>query len=280
MGMSENYGPSNDTNNLTILARALELGINFFGTADSYGPFRNEELIGRFLQSRSERIIVATKFGFVRSEDPTAPIIDNSPAYIRSACEASLRRLAIDVIDICYVHRIDPARPIEETIQILAALVRAGKVRSIGLSEVSASTSRRAAAVHPIAAVQSEYSLWAREAELDVLPSADEFPADVLKARNRADAGMAMTLFPGAARALRCRRNEARQLMKIIAVTNIKGGVGKTTPPSIWHISARPADGHAVMGFGSARRGDLYHAVRAESECFRQEARVRKARAS
>lgn len=174
MGMSENYGPSNDTDSMAILDRALELGINFLDTADSYGPFRNEELIGRFLASRSERIVVATKFGFVRSADPPAPPIDNSPAYIRSACEASLRRLGIDVIDIYYVHRIDPARPVEETVGTMADLVREGKVRAIGLSEVSAATLRRAAAVHPIAALQSEYSLWQRDAEVKVLPACRE----------------------------------------------------------------------------------------------------------
>lgn len=174
MGMSENYGPSNDADNMATLARALELGVNFLDTADSYGPFRNEELIGGFLASRRERIVVATKFGFVRSEDPTAPSIDNSPAYIRSACEGSLRRLGVDAIDIYYVHRIDPARPIEETVGTMADLVREGKVRALGLSEVSADTLRRAAAVHPIAAVQSEYSLWTRDAELEVLPACRE----------------------------------------------------------------------------------------------------------
>jgi aryl-alcohol dehydrogenase-like predicted oxidoreductase len=174
MGMSENYGPSNDAESMATLARAVELGINFLDTADSYGPFRNEELLGRFLATRRERIVVATKFGFVRSEDPNAPSIDNSPAYIRSACEGSLRRLGVDVIDIYYAHRIDPARPIEETVGTMADLVREGKVRAIGLSEVSAHTLRRAVAVHPIAAVQSEYSLWAREVELEVLPACRE----------------------------------------------------------------------------------------------------------
>ncbi len=174
MGMSENYGPSDDAQSLDILARALELGINFLDTADSYGPFRNEELIGRFLAGRRNRIVVATKFGFVRSTDPAAPAIDNSPAYIRKACEGSLRRLGIDTIDLYYVHRIDPSRPIEETIGTMAGLVREGKIRAIGLSEVSSHTLRRAAAVHPIAAVQSEYSLWARDAELEVLPACRE----------------------------------------------------------------------------------------------------------
>lgn len=174
MGMSECYGESNDAESLATLARAVDLGINFLDTADSYGPFVNEELIGRFIAGRRERIVVASKFGFVRSADPEAPVIDNSPAYIRSACEGSLRRLGLDTIDIYYAHRIDPMRPIEETVGEMARLVREGKVRAIGLSEVSAKTLRRAAAVHPIAAVQSEYSLWAREAELEVLPACGE----------------------------------------------------------------------------------------------------------
>src|ERR1700676_3865587 len=170
MGMSESYGPSDDAESLSTLARALELGINLFDTADSYGPFHNEELIGRFLAGRRDQVVVATKFGFVRGADGTASGIDNSPAYIRNACEASLRRLGVDVIDVYYVHRVDPARPIEETIGEMAMLVRQGKVRAIGLSEVSAKTLRRAAAVHAIAAIQSEYSIWARDAELEVLP--------------------------------------------------------------------------------------------------------------
>jgi aryl-alcohol dehydrogenase-like predicted oxidoreductase len=174
MGMSENYGPSDDAENLASLDRAVELGVNFLDTADSYGPFRNEELIGRFLAGRRERIVVATKFGFVRSSDPAAPAIDNSSAYIRRSCEGSLRRLGIDVIDLYYVHRVDPTRPIEATVGTLADLVREGKVRTIGLSEVSANTLRRAAAVHPIAALQSEYSLWARDAEREVLPACRE----------------------------------------------------------------------------------------------------------
>ncbi len=174
MGMSENYGPSDDVESLQILARALDLGINFLDTADSYGPFHNEELIGKFLAGRRERVVVATKFGFVRSTDPNAPVIDNSPDYIRSACEGSLRRLGVEAIDLYYAHRIDPAWPIEETVGAMAELVRAGKVRALGLSEVSAMTLRRAAAVHPIAAVESEYSLWERGVEREVLPACRE----------------------------------------------------------------------------------------------------------
>jgi aryl-alcohol dehydrogenase-like predicted oxidoreductase len=174
MGMSENYGPSDDAESLKILARALDLGINFLDTADSYGPFHNEELIGKFLAGRTERVVIATKFGFVRSADPNAPVIDNSPDYIRRACEGSLRRLGVDALDLYYAHRIDAARPIEETVGAMAELVRAGKVRALGLSEVSAKTLRRAAAVHPIAAVQSEYSLWERGVEREVLPACRE----------------------------------------------------------------------------------------------------------
>jgi aryl-alcohol dehydrogenase-like predicted oxidoreductase len=174
MGMSENYGPSTDAESLATLTRAIELGIDFLDTADSYGPHHNEELIGRFISGRRGRPVVATKFGFVRSADPDAPSIDNSPSYIRKACEGSLRRLGIDAIDLYYAHRIDPLRPVEETVGTLAELVREGKVRALGLSEVSAATLRRAAAVYPIAALQSEYSLWARDAEREVLPACRE----------------------------------------------------------------------------------------------------------
>jgi len=171
MGMSENYGPSDERESLATLARALELGVTFLDTADSYGPYTNEELLGRFLAGRRGRAVVATKFGFVRSDDPGAKAIDNSPDYIRRACEGSLKRLAVDSIDLYYVHRTDPAIPIEDTMGVMADLVRAGKIRNIGLSEVSAATLRRAVAVHPVAAVQSEYSLWTRDVEREVLPA-------------------------------------------------------------------------------------------------------------
>ena len=174
MGMSEFYGPSVEADNLATLSRALELGINLLDTADMYGPFRNEELLGRFLATRRDQVVLATKFGIVRGEDPAGRRIDTSPAYVRAACEASLRRLGVDVIDLYYAHRINPAVPVEETVGAMAELVRAGKVRAIGLSEVSVTTLRRAAAVHPIAALQTEYSLWTRDPETGLLAACAE----------------------------------------------------------------------------------------------------------
>jgi len=174
MGMSEFYGPSDEATNLATLSRALELGINFLDTADMYGPFKNEELLGRFLATRRQSVVLATKFGIVRSDDPAARRIDTSPEYVRAACEASLKRLGVDVIDLYYAHRVNPATPIEDTVGAMAELVRVGKVRAIGLSEVSATTLRRAAAVHPIAALQTEYSLWSREPETELLATCKE----------------------------------------------------------------------------------------------------------
>jgi aryl-alcohol dehydrogenase-like predicted oxidoreductase len=174
MGMSENYGPSVESENLATLARALELGVTLLDTADSYGPHTNEQLLGKFLAGRRGKAAVATKFGFVRSDDPDAPAIDNSPDYIRRSCEGSLRRLGVEAIDLYYVHRIDPAAPIEDTVGVMAELLKQGKIRNIGLSEVSAATLRRACAVHPVAAVQSEYSLWTRDVEREVLPACRE----------------------------------------------------------------------------------------------------------
>jgi aryl-alcohol dehydrogenase-like predicted oxidoreductase len=170
MGMSEFYGPGNDEQSLATLAAALEQGIDFLDTADMYGLGHNEELLGRFLAGRREQVVLATKFGIVR--DPNAPAarsIDNSPQYIRRACDASLRRLGIDTIDLYYAHRRDPSVPIEDAVGAMAELVTAGKVRHLGLSEVSPETLRRAHAVHPIAAIQSEYSLWSREPERRML---------------------------------------------------------------------------------------------------------------
>ncbi len=175
MGMSEFYGPGNDEQSLATLAAALDQGIDFLDTADMYGLGHNEELLGRFLAGRREQVVLATKFGIVRDpNDPKARRIDNSPQYIRQACDASLRRLGIGTIDLYYIHRRDRSVPIEDAVGAMADLVRAGKVRQLGLSEVSPQTLRRAHAVHPIAAVQSEYSLWSREPEREMLATCRE----------------------------------------------------------------------------------------------------------
>ncbi len=171
MGMSEFYGPTDQSEALRTLERALEIGIDFLDTADMYGPYANEELLGRFLRGKGGRVVVATKFGIVRTGDPSARGVDNRPEHIRRSVEGSLGRLGVEAIDLYYVHRVDRDVPIEDTVGVLADLVKAGKIRAIGLSEVSASTLRRANAVHPVAAVQSEYSLWARDPEAEVLPA-------------------------------------------------------------------------------------------------------------
>jgi len=165
MGMSEFYGSRDDAQSLDTLAAALEHGVDFLDTADMYGSGHNEELVGRFLKGRRDQVVLATKFGIVREPGVAGRRVDNSPAYIRAAAEASLKRLGTDVIDLYYMHRRNPAVPVEDAVGAMAGLVQAGKVRQIGLSEVSAETLRRAHGVHPIAAVQSEYSLWTRDAE-------------------------------------------------------------------------------------------------------------------
>ncbi|WP_225771846.1 aldo/keto reductase [Inquilinus sp. Marseille-Q2685] len=174
MGMSEFYGLRDDAQSLDTLAAALEHGIDFLDTADMYGSGHNEELVGRFLKGRRDQVVLATKFGIVREPGRYERRIDNSPAYIRAACEASLKRLGTDVIDLYYMHRRNPEVPIEEAVGAMAELVRTGKVRQIGLSEISVDTLRRAHAVHPIAAVQSEYSLWSREPEEGILQACRE----------------------------------------------------------------------------------------------------------
>ncbi|MDG3084936.1 aldo/keto reductase [Vibrio hannami] len=171
MGMSEFYGPRDDEVSLKVLAKAYDLGITFYDTADTYGPNHNEELIGKFLKQTNASVRIATKFGIVRKPGEYARSINNSPSYVRLACEASLKRLGVEQIDLYYVHRVNPAQPIEETIATLSDLVKEGKIAHIGLSEVSASTLKKAHAIHPISAVQSEYSLWTREVEESILPA-------------------------------------------------------------------------------------------------------------
>lgn len=171
MGMSAFYGQRDDAESLRTLDRALELGIFFWDTADMYGPHLNEELVGKALNGRRDQVVLATKFGIqLLSEDPMDRRINGRPEYVKQACEASLKRLNTDYIDLYYQHRVDPETPIEETIGAMKELVEAGKIRHIGLSEAAAQTIERAHAVHPITALQTEYSLWSREPEDEILP--------------------------------------------------------------------------------------------------------------
>ena len=175
MGMSEFYGPRDEAESIATIRHALDRGVNLLDTADMYGPYINEELVGRAIAGRREEAFVATKFGFVRDPaDPDKRVIDGSPAHVRESCEGSLRRLGVETIDLYYLHRLDARVPIEETVGAMAELVAAGKVRHLGLSEVGASTLRRAHAVHPISALQSEYSLWTRDPEGTVLDTCRE----------------------------------------------------------------------------------------------------------
>ncbi|WP_457419132.1 aldo/keto reductase [Roseateles sp. P5_E7] len=174
MGMSEFYGPADDAQSLAVLHHALDIGVNFLDTADMYGIGSNERLLSHLLALRRDEVIVATKFGHVRAADGTVVRIDGSAAYVREACDASLQRLGVDHIDLYYQHRVDKTVPIEETVGAMAELVKAGKVKHLGLSEAGAATIRRAHAVHPIAAVQTEYSLWSRDVEAEVLPACRE----------------------------------------------------------------------------------------------------------
>ena len=174
MGMSEFYGVGDEGESIAVIQRAIDLGITFFDTADMYGTGRNEELVGRALRNRRDQVVIATKFGNVRGNNGEFKGISGKPEYVRSACEASLRRLGVDAIDLYYQHRVDADTPIEDTVSAMAGLVKEGKVRFLGLSEASPATIRRAQAVHPIAALQTEYSLWSRDPEEEILSTVRE----------------------------------------------------------------------------------------------------------
>jgi aryl-alcohol dehydrogenase-like predicted oxidoreductase len=175
MGMSDFYGPVDDAESTATIHRALELGVTFFDTSDMYGPFTNEVLVGQALAGRRDEAVIATKFGIVRDpDDPTKRAINGRPEYVQRSCDASLQRLGIDHIDLYYQHRVDPDTPIEETVGAMGELVAQGKVRFLGLSEAAPATIRRAHAVHPISALQTEYSVWSRDPEQEILPTLRE----------------------------------------------------------------------------------------------------------
>ncbi|MFB9963255.1 aldo/keto reductase [Sinosporangium siamense] len=180
MGMSEFYGAAGESESIAVIHRALDHGAGFLDTADMYGKGANEELVGRAIAGRRDEVVLATKFGIVRGDDPRSRGIDGRPEYVRQACDDSLRRLGVDHIDLYYLHRRDPDVPIEDTVGAMSELVKAGKVGHLGLSEVSAGTLRRAAGVHPIAALQSEYSLFTRELEAEIIPAARELGVGIV----------------------------------------------------------------------------------------------------
>ncbi|HSB81836.1 MAG TPA: aldo/keto reductase [Candidatus Methylomirabilis sp.] len=174
MGMSEFYGPPDEAEAIAAIHRALELGVVFLDTADAYGPFTNEMLVGRAIKGRRDQVVLATKFGNQRRPDGSFGQVNGRPEYVRQACEASLKRLGVDRIDLYYQHRVDPSVPMAETVGAMADLVRQGKVRYLGLSEAAPATIRRAHAIHPITALQTEYSLWSRDPEEEILPTVRE----------------------------------------------------------------------------------------------------------
>jgi aryl-alcohol dehydrogenase-like predicted oxidoreductase len=180
MGMSEFYGPSDEETNLRVLNAAVDIGINFLDTADGYGVGANERLLAKVLKTRRAEIVLATKFGYLRTPEGALLGISGTPEYVHAACDASLKRLGVDHIDLYYQHRVDPQVAIEETVGAMAELVKAGKVLHLGLSEASANTIRRAAQVHPITALQSEYSLWSRDLEATILPACEELGIGVV----------------------------------------------------------------------------------------------------
>jgi aryl-alcohol dehydrogenase-like predicted oxidoreductase len=180
MGMSQSYGPADETESVATIHRALDLGVTLLDTADAYGRGANEELVGRTIASRRSEVVLATKFGLRRILDPRDGGVRGDAAYVQQACDASLRRLGVDHIDLYYLHRVDPDVPIEETVGAMAALVDAGKVRYLGLSEAGADTIRRAYAVHPITALQSEWSLWTRDIEGDILATCRELGVGIV----------------------------------------------------------------------------------------------------